>query len=148
MKSKKPLKNDGIDKNPSDLICSLFNIPLRILTRLFRSHDMSLHVSPARVRRQAAEANVIQPPSTTASLRDTSSTNSSDSEDDGIYPPDLLTDDQILKGGFIFYAFGLFYMFCALAIVCDEFFVPALEVNHQLFFQIMRYMYSELFLTF
>ena len=47
---------------------------------------------------------------------------------DGIYPPDLLTMAQIKKGGFLLYALGLFYMFCALAIVCDEFFVPALEV--------------------
>jgi hypothetical protein len=74
--------------------------------------------------------NVITP-TTTASPRDTSSTNeTSESADDGIYPPDILTDDQILKGGFILYAFGLFYMFCALAIVCDEFFVPALEVQY------------------
>lgn len=92
-----------------------------------RSHDMSLHVSPARVRRQVTMPNVISP-TTTASLRDTASTNETSESDDGIYPPDLLTDDQILKGGFILYAFGLFYMFCALAIVCDEFFVPALEV--------------------
>ena len=48
---------------------------------------------------------------------------------DGIYPPDLLTMEQIKKGGFLLYALGLFYMFCALAIVCDEFFVPALEVS-------------------
>ena len=37
--------------------------------------------------------------------------------------------EQIKKGGFLLYALGLFYMFCALAIVCDEFFVPALEVS-------------------
>jgi hypothetical protein len=74
--------------------------------------------------------NVISP-TTTASLRDSTSMNeTSESADDGIYPPDILTDDQILKGGFILYAFGLFYMFCALAIVCDEFFVPALEVHN------------------
>ncbi|CBY08714.1 unnamed protein product [Oikopleura dioica] len=87
---------------------------------------MSLHESPSRGRRQVTP-NVILP-STTVSPRNTTSTNDTDSGDDGIYPPDLLTDDQILKGGFILYAFGLFYMFCALAIVCDEFFVPALEV--------------------
>ena len=28
----------------------------------------------------------------------------------------------------LFYIIGIFYMFIALAIVCDEFFVPALEV--------------------
>lgn len=30
-------------------------------------------------------------------------------------------------GWFVWYLFNIFYMFCALAIVCDEFFVPALE---------------------
>lgn len=52
--------------------------------------------------------------------------------DGGIYPPDIFTMEQIKSGGFIFYALGLFYMFCALAIVCDEFFVPALEVNNKI----------------
>lgn len=50
-------------------------------------------------------------------------------ESNALYPPDIFTMDQIKSGGFIFYALGLFYMFCALAIVCDEFFVPALEVR-------------------
>lgn len=60
---------------------------------------------------------------------------------DGIYPPDLLTMEQIKKGGFLLYALGLFYMFCALAIVCDEFFVPALEVSmtSQSPFQLSKY---------
>ena len=48
----------------------------------------------------------------------------------GIYPPDLFTMEEIKRGGFVLYALGLFYMFCALAIVCDEFFVPALEVRN------------------
>ena len=45
-----------------------------------------------------------------------------------LYPPDLFTKSQMRHGGFLLYIFCLFYMFCALAIVCDEFFVPALEV--------------------
>jgi len=36
-----------------------------------------------------------------------------------------LKKDKI--GWFVWYLFNIFYMFCALAIVCDEFFVPALE---------------------
>ena len=36
--------------------------------------------------------------------------------------------EQKKSGAWVLYLFALFYMFCALAIVCDEFFVPALEV--------------------
>ena len=44
------------------------------------------------------------------------------------YPDDLLTMDQIKDGGIVLYIIGVTYMFVALAIVCDEFFVPSLEV--------------------
>ncbi|GMT28202.1 hypothetical protein PFISCL1PPCAC_19499, partial [Pristionchus fissidentatus] len=49
-------------------------------------------------------------------------------EDDGQFPPDLFTIDQRQKGAVILHVIGLIYMFVALAIVCDEFFVPALGV--------------------
>lgn len=45
-----------------------------------------------------------------------------------LYPPDIFTDDQLRQGAVVVYIFGIIYMFVALAIVCDEFFVPALEV--------------------
>eukprot|EP01064_Diplonema_japonicum_P035047 TRINITY_DN745_c0_g1_i3.p1 TRINITY_DN745_c0_g1~~TRINITY_DN745_c0_g1_i3.p1 ORF type:complete len:531 (+),score=103.68 TRINITY_DN745_c0_g1_i3:69-1661(+) len=45
-----------------------------------------------------------------------------------LYPPDLFTDEQIRNGAFILYLMGIFYTFFALAIVCDDYFVPALEV--------------------
>lgn len=41
---------------------------------------------------------------------------------------DLLSPSQIASWGIIFYIIGVVYMFIALAIICDEFFVPALEV--------------------
>jgi len=41
---------------------------------------------------------------------------------------DGLTADQIKGGGVILYILGVAYMFLALSICCDEFFVPALEV--------------------
>ena len=46
----------------------------------------------------------------------------------GLYPPDVFTDDQLSKGAVVLYVIGMMYMFVALAVVCDEFFVPALEV--------------------
>jgi len=56
-------------------------------------------------------------------------------EDDDIYsircadyPNDLFTFGQLSSGAFLLHIVGLFYMFLAIAIVCDEFFVPAIEV--------------------
>ncbi|XP_062240482.1 sodium/potassium/calcium exchanger 2-like isoform X2 [Platichthys flesus] len=46
----------------------------------------------------------------------------------GDYPPDAFTLEQRRQGAVAFHMFGMIYMFIALAIVCDEFFVPALTV--------------------
>ena len=47
---------------------------------------------------------------------------------DPLFPPDAFTEEQIKNGAVVFYILGVIYMFVALAIVCDEFFVPALDV--------------------
>ncbi|CAL1544305.1 unnamed protein product, partial [Lymnaea stagnalis] len=44
------------------------------------------------------------------------------------YPEDLFTEEERLKGFVALHVFGMIYMFVALAIVCDEFFVPSLDV--------------------
>ncbi len=49
-------------------------------------------------------------------------------ERDPLFPPDLFNREQRLKGAVALYILGLVYMFVALAIVCDEFFVPSLDV--------------------
>ncbi|XP_051559741.1 sodium/potassium/calcium exchanger 2-like isoform X2 [Myxocyprinus asiaticus] len=46
----------------------------------------------------------------------------------GDYPVDLFTLEQRRQGAVVLHMFGMIYMFIALAIVCDEFFVPALTV--------------------
>ena len=46
----------------------------------------------------------------------------------GGYPPSTFTIAELKSGIIGFHAFGVLYMFVALAVVCDEFFVPALEV--------------------
>ncbi|CAJ0575469.1 unnamed protein product, partial [Mesorhabditis spiculigera] len=48
--------------------------------------------------------------------------------EDAQFPPDLFTLDQRQKGAVLLHVVGLIYMFVALAIVCDEFFVPSLAV--------------------
>lgn len=47
------------------------------------------------------------------------------------FPPDLFTRAQRRKGAVIFHIIGVVYMFIALAVVCDEFFIPALDVITQ-----------------
>ncbi|XP_029353493.1 sodium/potassium/calcium exchanger 2-like isoform X1 [Echeneis naucrates] len=46
----------------------------------------------------------------------------------GDYPTDYFTVEERREGYVIFHMFGMLYMFISLAIVCDEFFVPALTV--------------------
>uniref|UniRef100_A0A0N5AHA6 Na_Ca_ex domain-containing protein n=1 Tax=Syphacia muris TaxID=451379 RepID=A0A0N5AHA6_9BILA len=50
------------------------------------------------------------------------------SEGSSQFPDDLFTLEQRRKGAVILHLGGLIYMFIALAIVCDEFFVPSLGV--------------------
>lgn len=45
-----------------------------------------------------------------------------------LFPEDLFTTEQRRHGAVIFHILGVVYMFVALAIVCDEFFVPSLDV--------------------
>lgn len=54
----------------------------------------------------------------------------SDSLEDEVrrWPKDVFTDEALFAGAHIFHFFGMLYTFFGIAIVCDEFFVPALEV--------------------
>ncbi|XP_035516365.1 sodium/potassium/calcium exchanger 2 isoform X4 [Morone saxatilis] len=46
----------------------------------------------------------------------------------GDYPTDYFSVEERRQGYVVFHMFGMLYMFISLAIVCDEFFVPALTV--------------------
>ena len=48
--------------------------------------------------------------------------------EEALFPTDLFSKEQLRRGWVALYIVGLVYMFVALAIVCDEFFVPALDV--------------------
>lgn len=56
------------------------------------------------------------------------SDNDSSSDSGFQYPPEVFTLEQRRDGAVILHVIGLIYMFVALAIVCDEFFVPSLSV--------------------
>ena len=45
-----------------------------------------------------------------------------------MFPADAFTEEQQRHGAIILHIIGIIYMFYALALVCDEFFVPSLEV--------------------
>ncbi|CAB3369652.1 Hypothetical predicted protein [Cloeon dipterum] len=47
---------------------------------------------------------------------------------DPLFPEDLFTLEQRRQGAVALHILGVIYMFVALAIVCDEFFVPSLDV--------------------
>ena len=49
-------------------------------------------------------------------------------DEGAIYPKEIFTLEQRRQGAVILHVIGMIYMFVALAIVCDEFFVPSLEV--------------------
>ncbi|KAM9530550.1 sodium/potassium/calcium exchanger 2-like [Salvelinus alpinus] len=53
---------------------------------------------------------------------------SMDEMNPGDYPTDLFNLEERRQGAVCLHMFGMLYMFIALAIVCDEFFVPALTV--------------------
>ncbi|XP_064032818.1 sodium/potassium/calcium exchanger 2 isoform X3 [Pogoniulus pusillus] len=54
--------------------------------------------------------------------------NATDDHNKGEYPEDLFSLEERRKGAVILHVIGMIYMFIALAIVCDEFFVPSLTV--------------------
>ncbi|OWF47736.1 sodium/potassium/calcium exchanger 2-like isoform X2 [Mizuhopecten yessoensis] len=52
--------------------------------------------------------------------------NDTTSDSGSLYPPEIFTDEQLKHGAVCCHVVGMIYMFVALAIVCDEFFVPSL----------------------
>jgi len=49
-------------------------------------------------------------------------------EDDANFPQDAFSDYARSHGAFLFHVIGVLYMFFALALVCDHYFVPTLDV--------------------
>eukprot|EP01062_Namystynia_karyoxenos_P031762 TRINITY_DN2352_c0_g1_i1.p1 TRINITY_DN2352_c0_g1~~TRINITY_DN2352_c0_g1_i1.p1 ORF type:complete len:629 (+),score=210.95 TRINITY_DN2352_c0_g1_i1:89-1888(+) len=48
--------------------------------------------------------------------------------EEALYPDDAFSKEQLKDGAVLLHVIGIFYMFWGLAIICDDFFVPALEV--------------------
>ncbi|EEB12732.1 conserved hypothetical protein [Pediculus humanus corporis] len=61
-------------------------------------------------------------------VQNTNFSNETAQQKDPLFPEDLFTMEQRRQGAVILHIMGVIYMFVALAIVCDEFFVPSLDV--------------------
>lgn len=84
-------------------------------TNLSQKSDCFLNqLFKTRILLNAEETNSTEPPKTPPT--------------DQKFPEDLFTEEQRRNGAVVFHIAGLIYMFVALAIVCDEFFIPALDV--------------------
>ena len=83
------------------------------------NYDPQIH--PSRLVRHLMAVDPVDPTNVTK-------TNHSEPAQDPLFPPDIFSKEQIRNGAVAFYILGVIYMFVALAIVCDEFFVPALDV--------------------
>lgn len=67
---------------------------------------------------------------------------------DDSFPSDLFTIEQRKKGAIILHFCGLIYMFIALSIVCDEYFVPSLSVlTERVFFKYGLFLKNNFFTT-
>ena len=86
---------------------------------------LSLSIA-ALVIYKPVDPEISQQESSRSLLRKLLATNSSN--DHGEYPEDIFSDTELKKGAVVLHIIGICYMFLGLAIVCDEFFVPALHV--------------------
>ncbi|XP_047671658.1 sodium/potassium/calcium exchanger 2-like isoform X2 [Tachysurus fulvidraco] len=94
-------------------VLSLFAFSLLLCWSAFRGKDESRHHRTARSTHQEVDLTTQM----TLVL-----------ENHGDYPEDFFSLEERRQGAVVLHIFGMLYMFIALAIVCDEFFVPALTV--------------------
>ncbi|XP_041038023.1 sodium/potassium/calcium exchanger 3-like [Carcharodon carcharias] len=71
----------------------------------------------------------IQPPVTNTTIIQPPVTNTTTIQPPGIheFPDDVFTEEERQNGAFLLHVFCAMYMFYALALVCDDYFVPSLE---------------------
>ncbi len=97
------------------LVCLLLCYVLTILASLIKSQPIDLQEIDLQ-ERQFAEM-------------ETSRNNLSNNGTIGSqFPPDLFSLEQKRMGAIILHIIGIIYMFIGIALVCDEFFVPSLEL--------------------
>ncbi|CAK6971544.1 sodium/potassium/calcium exchanger 1-like isoform X2 [Scomber scombrus] len=88
--------------------------------------EQCVYVDPKPPKPPPTQPPTTQPPSTTTTARPRPPVPPPHRK--GEYPEDLFSVEERRQGWVALHVLGMTYMFVALAIVCDEFFVPALEV--------------------
>lgn len=95
-------------------------------------HNMALRSSPHGPGRTLLEATtemmLEEEEDETVAPTETNNETKPEQKATPLFPPDLFTKEQRKQGAILLHVLGMIYMFVALAIVCDEFFVPALDV--------------------
>jgi sodium/potassium/calcium exchanger 2 len=90
-------------------------------------HDIGIHPGKGNVDSRSLHRKLLETTDLDAKSATTAATLTT-THKKSEYPPDLFSPEQRKQGAIVLHIFGLIYMFVALAIVCDEFFVPSLEV--------------------
>ncbi|XP_066577020.1 sodium/potassium/calcium exchanger 2 isoform X2 [Amia ocellicauda] len=85
-------------------------VPHRTLLGTDEQQDLNVSTEPSAAMKMQAKDNVTL------------------TGHQGDYPEDLFSLEERKRGAVVLHMFGMLYMFIALAIVCDEFFVPSLTV--------------------
>ncbi|XP_062296284.1 sodium/potassium/calcium exchanger 1-like [Scomber scombrus] len=88
--------------------------------------EQCVYVDPKPPKPPPTQPPTTQPPTTTTTARPRPPVPPPHRK--GEYPEDLFSVEERRQGWVALHVLGMTYMFVALAIVCDEFFVPALEV--------------------
>ncbi|XP_069374812.1 sodium/potassium/calcium exchanger 2 isoform X6 [Paralichthys olivaceus] len=117
------------------LIFSLVAISAVYLSALTRSSGgLSEPALPQESLHQSAPHRTLlftqhqRDPNVSADIPIAMKSTANSNKSQGDYPPDAFTLEERRQGAVALHMFGMIYMFIALAIVCDEFFVPALTV--------------------
>ncbi|XP_068090502.1 sodium/potassium/calcium exchanger 2 isoform X2 [Hyperolius riggenbachi] len=109
-----------------------FSVGAFLKTELYKSDITSATNSHTILQRHQrnlmdfAEQNQNDTPGSTISMNYKAGDNRSASK--GEYPQDIFSLEDRKRGAVVLHIFGMIYMFIALAVVCDEFFVPSLTV--------------------
>lgn len=77
-----------------------------------------------RVSRSVGKTNISVNHNSEAAKRN----ESEESKPQPLFPSDIFTQEERQRGAVVLHVAGVVYMFVALAVVCDEFFVPSLDV--------------------
>ncbi|XP_045903627.1 sodium/potassium/calcium exchanger 2-like [Micropterus dolomieu] len=110
------------------VVCTVFSwSALSLATTVAKELESVVEGSPEAA---VPQRTLLQHQNLSVALEDTPlAMQSADLEmNHGDYPTDYFSVEDRRKGYVVFHMFGMLYMFIALAIVCDEFFVPALTV--------------------